>query len=691
MNLSRIHHVSAVVLMLSGGAGLLAQPARPGAPDSASVYRLGEVVVTADTLGRVMPVTIDRIGLAKIDRTDASTVSEVVYQIPSARIQTNSRGESLLYMRSAGERQVALFFNGALLNVPWDNRVDLSLVPVSAAGGIEVSRGTPSVLYGMNVLGGAVNISSQELRLPGNLTEVVAQAGEHSLVSSSVMHLGRTGNFSYTGSISYASRDGYGLPGDAGLEFNQTDREVRTNTDHRSMGLFAGGTYRFSGNASLGLSVHHIDAEKGVAPEGHVPDGARYWRYPDWRNTTVSLNGSALFGEEGEWSLRGAIWGTGFSQTISQFTSMEYTTLEAQQEDDDFTMGTRLILSRTLGDGRLNLALNGLQSSHEQRDLAFDSLGVLVPYTDSTGAETSYPVAEYQQRNYSVGLEYEGRVVDRLGIMVGVSLDGIATPKTGDKPERDPLSDYSAMIGATYDLSDAFTLRGSVGRKTRFATLRELFGEALRRFLVNPDLKPEESVIGELGADLRLDGGRIGIVGFTNSTSNTIDQRNVQTQSGTKRQRINLPGSFGYGVELTGALTALNPFYLDGHVSYLYARGRGTAADGSDTTFVLAEKPEMLATITAEYRFDFGLHPSVEIVHLGQAYSPNTDNVFVPLDPSTSINIRLAYRLTLTSVTENSAAELFIRVNNLTDELVLPQLGLPAPGREILGGIKFTL
>lgn len=684
MNVERVCTLSAALLVLAGSsASLLSQTTAPKTvPDTAQTYRLGEVIVTADSLGRTPPVTLDRISIAKIDRTDATTVAGVAYQIPSSRIQTNSRGESLLYMRSAGERQIAVFFNGALLNVPWDNRVDLSLVPVNAAGGIEVSRGTPSVLYGMNVLGGAVNISSQELRSDGGLTEVVAQGGQNAVIGSSLTHVGRSGNLSYTGSIGYSSRDGYTLPEGAALPFNQSDTKLRTNTDAQSMSLFGGGSYAFSNNASLGLSVHYIDAEKGVAPEGHIDDGVRFWRYPDWRNMTVSLNGSALFGSDKEWSLRGAIWGTSFAQTISQFTSDTYQTLAAQQKDEDMTLGTRIIFSRNMGESRISLAVNGLQSAHDQRDFSADSVGVIDP--------APVTPAEYEQQNYSVGLEYEGRFADRLGVIAGASFDGISTPKTGDKPARDPLSDYSAMVGATYDISSDVTLRGSVGRKTRFATMRELFGEALRRFLVNPDLKPEQSVISELGADFHMEGWRVGLVGFTHNTTNTIDQHNVQTTSGTKRQRINLPGSSGYGMELTGSLSAFNPFHLDGHVAYLYTRGHRPGSTGEDTTFVLAEKPEMLATVTAEYRFDFGLRPSVEVVHTGKAYSPNTDNEFIQLDPYTQFNLRLAYGLTIPSMTANTAMELFVRANNITNELVLPQLGLPGPGREIVGGVKFT-
>ncbi len=673
---------------------LLAQTAP--AQDSIKTYRLGEVVVSDSPTQQITAATINQIPLERIDATDATTAAGIIYRVPAARIQTNSRGEALLYLRGAGERQVALFFDGALLNVPWDNRVDMSLIPINAVGGLTVTKGVPSVLYGTNVVGGAVNIASQELRTPGSLTEVELQGGSNSFANASVTHLGNAGDFNYIGSVGYTTRDGYSLPDSADLFgnettpflYNQPSGTLRTNTDSRIANLFLRGEYRFSPRTNLGVSVNAINAEKGVAPEGNVT-GARFWRYPEWMNITATVNGDIRFGADEDWSLRGAIWGTRFNQSIDNFTSADYNARSARQEDDDLTLGGRFVLQKKLGGGLLSLALNGLQSNHDQRDLAYDSTGALIPFTNSSGAIEDYPVLSYQQQVYSVGLEYEKKLSDMFGITLGASFDGMGTPKTGDKPKGEGFSDYSFMTGITMQITEQLGARASAGRKSRFPTMRELYGEALRRFLLNPDLKPEQAQLVELGMQGNYQEGSFSVVGFGNITKNTIDQTTLSSLPNRPRQRINLPGSTALGVEVAGELRALLPFRLEGHFSYIHTRQRSDDANAPDSTLYLSERPEILSAITAGYDFPFGLRPELEFVQTGTAYTLNSDNVFVQLPSSSVLNARVAYRLLL-PLTNNFASQVFIRVNNITNQVVLPQLGLPAPGREIQGGIKVT-
>lgn len=663
--------------------------------DTVRVYRLGEIVITDGRPSTVTTARIERVPLAKIDATDGITAAEVVRLVPAARVQTNSRGEALLYLRGAAERQVALFFDGALLNVPWDNRVDISLVPLNAVGGMSVVTGVPSVLYGTNVVGGALNFVSQELREPGYLTEVNAQVGTEGLAEGSVTHIGNQGLFNYIGSFSYASRDGYALPDTAELfgdteapfSLHQSDPELRTNTDSRIASAFLRGEYNPGDGGRIGLSMNYIDAEKGVAPEGQKKK-ARFWRYPLWRNLTVTINGDLMFGQEDEWDLKGAAWWTGFRQAIDQFGSDTYTTRSDREEDRDNTIGTRLLLSRDLGFGALTLAVNALRSTHEQQDFKYDSAGVLLPFLDSNDVEGSYPTMEYEQMVYSTGLEFTASATTDLGVTVGVGFDGMSTPQTGDKPSLDPFSALGVNASALYTPMTDLKVRLAAGRKSRFPTLRELYGEALGRFLINPDLKPEESDLLELGVETTGTIGRVSLTGFGSFTTNTIDQREVEVAGTNRRQRINLPGSRALGVELAGDLTTLAPFRLEGHITYIYNRARSQSDPEGDYTEFLAEKPEALATIEARYDFPFGLTPTVEIVHTGTAYSPG-DTSWVPLGASTTINLRLAYRL-FASLTPNFSAQVYLRADNVADAVVLPQLGLPGPGREIRGGVKAT-
>ncbi|ARA92162.1 hypothetical protein AWN76_002560 [Rhodothermaceae bacterium RA] len=672
-------------LVAMGVAGRVpAQPARP--PDSLRTYELGEIVVGAEERdgGGAEPATVQRIGLAAIARQDAPSVDDVARLIPAAHVQTNSRGETLVYLRSAGERQVALYFDGALLNVPWDNRVDLSLVPASVIGGMTVVKGAPSVAYGPNVLGGAINLTARELDGPGRHTEVYGRLSRPRYGQAYVTHLGRTTHWSYSASAGYVDQQGQSLPAGADLPYSQPDAELRTNTDRRLLNLYAQLAYERQA-VQVGVSALHLDGARGVAPEGHLDpdvDGVRYWRYPDWRTSLLILNGRvALPG--GGW-LRGAVWGSRFAQQIDQYGSIAYERVQDTQQDDDVTAGLRLLLDRPAGPGAVRLALHGLTSRHDQRDLAFEPDGRLA------GPPEAFPTQRYRQHLFSLGGEYRLRPSPSWQVTAGASLDGIATPLTGDKPGRDPQTALGFSATTSYDVTPARVLTASIGRKMRFPTMRELFGEALNRLLVNPNLRPESAWIGEVSLRSGQGTATGDVTVFARRTFDTIDQRNVtvvneQGEEERRRQRINLDGSRVLGVEVAGQVAVTRRWMVRGHLTGMHARG---LVDGA--TEHLTEKPAWLGMLALDYRGPRGLSWLFQATGTGRAYGRAEDNRLVALPSSLVLDARVGYRVQLGQPAV-VIGELFARVDNLTDATVLPQLGLPSSGREVSVGLDLTI
>ena len=636
-------------------------------------YRLGEITVGGAAVRQTDVSTTQAVPLADLAREDAVAVAEVARLIPAAHVQTNSRGETLVYLRGAGERQVALFFDGALLNVPWDNRVDLALVPASVVGGMTVAKGVPSVLYGTNVLGGAINLTSRTLEGSGDLTEVSGWAGAPTSANVHATRLGRRGRWSYTGAAGYATETGQALPGGADLPFSQPHPDVRTNTDRRLLSGFARVQYQTGTDVRLGVSLLHLGSEKGVAPESHLDPGVsrvRFWRYPLWRTTMIIGHGAAPLGRTSE--VRGAVWGSLFAQRIRQFDAADYERVLEEQDDRDQTAGARLTWQGQTGPGTLRLAFNALTSRHEQQNTPFEE--------GRTSAEPVAPLV-YRQQIYSGGAEYEVPVTSAFQALVGGSLDAARMPRTGDKPPRDPFTSGSVTGGLVYDLNAAWRLRAAVGRKVRFPTLRELFGEALGRFLVNPDLRPETALLADVGAEVRH--GRLGgtVTLFLNRTSDTIDQRTVEAEGGSRRQRINLEGSRVVGVEAAGRLRLWPSWSLDGHLTWMRAR----AFQKEGGTRPLAERPGWLGLLALTRTSVRGVTLAVQTAYTGQAYSPDDSGAFAPLPAALVFGGRLGYRLG-----RPFAGEVFIRIDNATDALVLPQLGLPGAGREVRAGLSVS-
>jgi iron complex outermembrane receptor protein len=654
-----------------------AEATRLALPLTPQSYSLNEIVVSGAQQGAPQSMsTVQRIEPQAIEQQNAADVSELAPLVPATHVQTNSRGQTILYFRNAGDRQVGQFFDGALLNIPWDNRVDISLIPASVVEGITVAKGVPSVRYGANVLGGAINFQSRTLDAPGRQTELRAAVGTAEQRRATVTHLGRTGQWDYTAAVQYAARGDQPLADDANLEYNQPLADRRVNTDRQLVSGFGRASYRFDGGGQVGVSLLHVDAEQGVAPEGNATKPqTRYWRYPLWQKTTLIASGQTTIGPNT--SVRGAAWGSRFAQDIADYRSVAYDTLNQVQQGRDLTAGFRTIGSKKLPVGTLTLALNGLISQHEKGT-------VLSGEPDGEPDSTT----TFEQHIFSVGAEYEAEIHPRIDVSAGANLDGTDYPRTGPFPERDPFYAWGLTSGLRVEVAEGWALRGSAGRKSRFPTMRELYGAAIGKFVPNPNLKPVTAWIGELGVEHRSPSFFVGVTAFLNRVRNTIDKRTIQNgPDAGKEQRINLDGARIYGVETTARWTPTEAVLLDGNVTW--SRPRGFTEDGD--TQKLDEKPGLLGTGTVSYDVSSGLSLMGQVRYTGNVYARNEDNNFVtlPSSPSTVVDARLSYELS--SFTERVDGRLYVRGENLTDEVVYVGLGLPRPGRSFRVGLDLTL
>jgi iron complex outermembrane receptor protein len=491
-----------------------------------------------------------------------------------------------------------------------------------------------------------------------------------------VTHLGRTGQWDYTAAVQYAARGDQPLADDANLEYNQPLADRRVNTDRQLVSGFGRASYRFDGGGQVGVSLLHVDAEQGVAPEGNATKPqTRYWRYPLWQKTTLIASGQTTIGPNT--SVRGAAWGSRFAQDIADYRSVAYDTLNQVQQGRDLTAGFRTIGSKKLPVGTLTLALNGLISQHEKGT-------VLSGEPDGEPDSTT----TFEQHIFSVGAEYEAEIHPRIDVSAGANLDGTDYPRTGPFPERDPFYAWGLTSGLRVEVAEGWALRGSAGRKSRFPTMRELYGAAIGKFVPNPNLKPVTAWIGELGVEHRSPSFFVGVTAFLNRVRNTIDKRTIQNgPDAGKEQRINLDGARIYGVETTARWTPTEAVLLDGNVTW--SRPRGFTEDGD--TQKLDEKPGLLGTGTVSYDVSSGLSLMGQVRYTGNVYARNEDNNFVtlPSSPSTVVDARLSYELS--SFTERVDGRLYVRGENLTDEVVYVGLGLPRPGRSFRVGLDLTL
>jgi iron complex outermembrane receptor protein len=642
---------------------------RPFAADAqtSSSPHVETILVTGSREAERTPTTGTHNFLApeSVVRLDASSSAEILRRMPSIHIPTNSRGESIVFLRNAGERQVAVFLGGAMLNVPWDNRFDMSMLPGSLVGSVISASGPLSAQYGVNALG-AVNVILPDYRSGGS---IAAEWGAFGVQRYEGVVSGDLGPVQLLAAAAHSSQDGEPLADSARLPFHQPDPDQRTNTD-RKLTSFAGRAGFDLENGRIDATLVYNDGEKGIAPEGHMATGNRFWRYPDHRLIQGNLHANIDFTPDV--NLTASAWAQDFRQTINQHTNATFATVLDREEDKDRTYGTRGVLTAQLGDrSQAAFSYNMLISTHVQRDTRFIA-GAL--------PATLPPWFTYSQRATSFGADFEHHITDALTAEIGGGLDWLDYTRTGDKPSIPDFVEPTFHGGLSYALGDAWRLRTGAGYKTRSPTMRDLFGVALNRFLLNPNLTAERVVNVEAGAEWHGGNATFSAVPFAQFVENTIDQRNV----GALRQRVNLRGTRIYGIELNAAMQLSEEWSVAGNITASQVRRLRSAPTESE---YLAEKPAVLAGFSVDYTGASGIDATVELDHTGRAYSANPTGTLVPLEISTQLNARLAFNLDR-AFPSLPPSQIYIRADNLTDTFVEPQLGLPAPGRWIRGGVR---
>ena len=616
------------------------------------------IVVT----GRSEPVdsasfeTRNALDSERVVQIDAASVDEILRRLPAVHLPVNSRGETIAFLRNAAERQVAIFYEGADINVPWDNRLDLSMIPAGLVGAVRSAAGPLAPHYGVNALS-ALSLSPAT----GWHGRAAIGTGD-SFDAEFAAPLGPV-----LLGASYTTRDGAPLSTDANLPYSQAGGELRTNTDRELASVFG----RVNGQAGahgLSFTAFHVWGNKGIAPEGNLEAGARFWRYPDLRHTLVVANVQSQLGETTE--LDSTAWYQRFDQAIDSYSSAEYDLIDSRELGKDRTLGLRELLKHRAGPAMFVGSFNYLQSTHHQTQIGYEAG---FPSSDPSGRLL------FKQRSWSVGGEMEYDFGPALRGEIGFGYDVVNYLRTGDKPPVKDARDWTGRAALLFDAGNGWQLRGALGRKMRAPTMRERFGEGINRFMPNPGLKPEQIITAEIGAEWR---GRLGgfhVIPFIQDLKNTIDQRRV----GSLRQRINLEGSTVEGIEVGGNWHPHDHLSLTANATWTHVRRKKSAPGELNR---IAEKPALLANLTANYSHPSGFGTAIEAQYYGRAYSVDSTGGLAPLPRSTSFNCRLSYRVK----TGDRPFELFLHVENIGDTLIEPQLGLPAPGRMVRFGIRIV-
>jgi len=580
------------------------------------------------------------------------------------------------------ERQIAILAGGVPLTIGWDNRSDLSVIPMTAVSRVDMVRGLSSVLAGPNALGGVIKIGLARGAMPDtlrhqvDLRSSVDQTGAWAL-SGQVEHLADAGDgrlwVKYGGG--YRRRDGYAAPG--GLDpVGVVDEDRVLNSDLEYANGFAALRYRSEGGAWASLSSAGYWTEQGVVPELHLLGGAdpapRFWRYPNQWQSFTSLSAGTGWRETplGRGDLEASAGLDLRHQEIDSFASAAFRDSVEGETGDDRTVSLRLLGDHTLGPGTLSASLTWAETWHEQTlSSAPDASEEFVQRLWSVGVETTQPLLTGGE-----GWLSEARVT------AGASYDASSTPETGEAPSRPGIDGWGLRASAEATVLDgAARLHGGVSRKVRFPALRELFSGALGKFKPNPDLGPLTLKVGELGATiLPAPGLELQGTVFQQRLEGSIVRAVLpdgrfqrQNRGETRATGFELAGNWRRaGVTLRADLTLQDVELLD---------EEGDPVEGERAEY----QPQVSGNLHASVPAALGFRARAALEYLGSQFGANPrTGEFVELDPTAWLEAGLSRKI------GRGAAGLpplraALVVENLTDEIVFDQLGLPRPGRTV--------
>jgi iron complex outermembrane receptor protein len=374
------------------------------------------------------------------------------------------------------------------------------------------------------------------------------------------------------------------------------------------------------------------------------------------------------------WGMGGVEGSIGFdvgSFSLQQFDTPAFENVIEEEEGDDQTITLRVLGNHGVGErGDVRAALTYGDVSHTER-LA------------TSGAR------EFRQRLWSLGSEAEWRLDDLSAsespgathVNLGVSVDGADTPESGGLPPLGRLSDWGARLGlSSLTGGGSLLFHGGISRRARFPSLRELYSDALGRFVANPDLVPEVLTGMELGLTWDLRGVDLQVVGFHQVLSDGIVRIGVQTAEGPKRQRVNrdrvrttgleMVASGGWRwVQYSGDLT-LQRAWQFGDLSG--TRTRPEYEPGMAGGFDAAVPMPGQVSLSGGYRF------------VGRQSCLNADTGSMDrLKRTHRLDLQLRRLVSLDGRSALANVDALVSVTNLSDNVILDQCGLPQPGRTL--------
>ncbi len=446
------------------------------------VFELGKVVVRSGA-DQQAPLGESAISQSQMRSFDLRDVGAAVSVQPGVNVSAGGpRNEQTVFVRGFDSRQVPLFLDGIPQYVPYDGYVDFSRFTTFDLGEIRVAKGAASLLYGPNIMGGAINLVSRKpvKEFEGEIRAGYATGDQR----YTALNLGTNqGTWYLQAGLSWAGARTFPL----GRGFQDQKARPTDTGDMRSnasqMDKKASFKLGFTPNATDEYAIGYVNqkGQKDNPVYTGVKDpklGNRYWRWPYWNKESLYFLSTTDIGVNNTVKFR--LYEDKYSNGLDMYTDASYAKLNGPtSEYTDKTRGGAVEwVNRSLKNHELHLAFHYKEDTHSD--------------PKATGTE--------HYKDVTTSLAFEDRI--ELGqdwrMRVGASHERRKAKEAHDY-ETGTTDATNGLLELAYDWSDELEAYGSVAYKTRFPTIKDRYSSRLGYAKPNPDLKPEHAVHYELG------------------------------------------------------------------------------------------------------------------------------------------------------------------------------------------------
>jgi vitamin B12 transporter len=614
-----------------------------------AAYADDQVVVTATrTEQPVSEVgqTISVIDAEAIRRRQADTVVDLLRNVPGVTFTRNGGvgTTTAVYIRGAESEQTVALIDGVKLNDPAapGGGFDFGHLLVGNIARIEVLRGSQSVLWGSQAIGGVVNATTLEP------TEALAVNGRAEYGWRDTREL--VGNVSRKiGAVS------------ASLGAGELETDGISIFDENLGGRERDGYRNFGANAKV-----------NVALSDNVSVDVRGW-YSNGRSDLDGFPAPAFsLGDTNEYSRTRELIG--------------YSALNV-----------------SLLDGRFHNRIAGAYTQTKRNN--FDPDGFVFETFDGNGRNTrfeyqgTFAVTERVQTTFGAESERSRFVTSSFG---GPATRGEATINSGyAELVAKPIAGLTTTVGVRHDHHDEFGGKTTTGASAAWTPnegltiLRASYSEGFKAPTLyqlqseygNALLRPESARGWDAGIAQRFFSSKaeVGATVFRRDSRDLINfiscfapfagicgNRPFGTYDNVSRARAE-------GVELTALLKPVDALTVQANYTHVDAEDRsaGSAMFGNE----LARRPSDTASAIVDYTWAFGLETGVTFTHVGASFddASNTQRV----DAYDVVDLRAGYPLM-------NGIQLEARVENLLDEQYETLYRYGTAGRAAYFGVRFS-